>query len=387
MTYREAILRTFRGEPVDRLVWQPRIYYWYYGNNLPNEPPEDYLRAGREPLSIHVEHVSNPQVPDEFRTQRMIDLYRKLPASPRYPQETLRVRLFEIRYDRTVRVHTEESDGRVVTVFETPVGELRQVSEHHYQVEHLLKGPPDFKVMAYVLDHSEFVFWQDAFEIADREFGDLGVVTTFYPRTPLQRLIVELMGFENVVYALTDYPRETEELMRVIESWDDRMYEVLLASPIQILNFGENLDANVDPPPWFEKYLAPYYEKRIAQIHAAGKFCHIHIDGAMKPIIPYIRQLQFDAIEAATPLPQGDVTLEEMKEALEGKILLDGIPAILFLPSYPQDDFEEFVHKVIDLFWPKLILGVSDELPPGGDIRRVKWVSDFVEHWTPPQRA
>lgn len=384
MTYREAILRTFRREPTERLVWQPRIYYWYYGNGLPNDPPAQYIERGRPPLPIHVDEFHGPPIPEEFRTRRMIDLYRLLPASPRYPQETLRVQLFQIHHDDSIRIYSEESDGRVYTVFDTPVGQIREASEHAYKTEYLLKSPQDFKVMAYVLEHSHFEFWDDAFQVADQEFGDLGVVTTFYPRSPLQRLIVEWMGFENVVYALNDYRTEVEDLMRAIEAWDDHMYEVLLSSPLQILNFGENIDANVDPPSWFEQYLAPYYEKRIKQIHAAGKFCHIHIDGAMKPLLPYIRQLEFDGIEAATPLPQGDVTLEELKEALAGKILLDGIPAILFLPSYPEDQFQEFVLQVIDMFWPNLILGISDELPPSGDIRRVKWVSDSAENWKPP---
>jgi hypothetical protein len=383
MTLREAILRTFRREPVDRLIWQPRIYYWYYGNGLPNPAPEAYVRIHGEPPPFPIERVAEPNVPEEYRSSSMIELYRKLPASPRYPQEVLGVRLFEIQYDRTVQIHQTRENGRVITVMRTPVGELREVSSHGYHNEYLLKGPDDFRVMQYVLDHSEFVFWHDAFRIADQEFGDLGVVTTFYPRSPLQRLIVEWMGFENAVFALTDYPRESSELLRAIEDWDDRMYDVLLSSPLQIFNFGENIDANIDPPHYFERYLEPYYERRISQIHAAGKFCHIHIDGAMKLLLPIIRRMSFDGIEAATPLPQGDVTLEELKEGLGGKILVDGIPAILFLPNYPMGQFEEFVWKVIEMFWPNLILGISDELPPGGDIRRVKYVSDIAESWKP----
>ena len=31
MTVRERVIRTFMRQPVDRIVWQPRIYYWYYG--------------------------------------------------------------------------------------------------------------------------------------------------------------------------------------------------------------------------------------------------------------------------------------------------------------------------------------------------------------------
>ncbi|MDZ7373734.1 MAG: hypothetical protein ONB23_07160 [candidate division KSB1 bacterium] len=384
MTPREAILRIFRKQPVNQLVWQPRIYYWYYGNGLPNPAPDEYVRRHGPPPPSPIEQVQSPQVPDEFRISPMIELYRRLPASPRYPQEVLGVRLFEIVYDGTVQIHQQKNGSCVTTTWSTPVGELREVTIHGYHSEYLLKSPEDFRVMVYILDHSEFVFWDDAFEIADREFGDLGVVTSFYPRSPLQRLIIEWMGFENVVYALSDYPVQTRALLQAIAEWDDRMYDVLLRSPLQVLNFGENIDANIDPPPYFEEYLEPYYEKRVAQIHAAGKFCHIHIDGALKPLLPIIRRMSFDGIEAATPLPQGDVTLEELREGLEGKILIDGIPAVLFLPTYPLATFEEFVWKLVEMFWPNLILGISDELPPSGDIRRVKLVSEIAERWRPP---
>jgi hypothetical protein len=43
--------------------------------------------------------------------------------------------------------------------------------------------------------------------------------------------------------------------------------------------------------------------------------------------------MPFDGIEALTPSPQGDATLEEIKEHIGDKILLDGIPAIYFMAS------------------------------------------------------
>ena len=73
----------------------------------------------------------------------------------------------------------------------------------------------------------------------------------------------------------------------------------------------------------------------------AGKYVYIHVDGAMKPLLPYLRDCPWDAIEAATPLPQGDVTVEEIKQGLGDLILLDGIPALFFLPSFPLSDLTE----------------------------------------------
>ncbi|GAG52022.1 unnamed protein product, partial [marine sediment metagenome] len=108
----------------------------------------------------------------------------------------------------------------------------------------------------------------------------------------------------------------------------------------------------------------------------------IHMDGGLKPLLPYINDSGFDAIEAATPLPQGDVTLEELREAMGDTILLDGIPAILFLPQYSYQELGEFAKKLIDLFSPNLILGISDEISPVGDIERVRFVSKVVEDYS-----
>jgi len=36
------------------------------------------------------------------------------------------------------------------------------------------------------------------------------------------------------------------------------------------------------------------------------------------------------------------------------------------------------VKRLIELFHPRLVLGISDEMPPDGDIERVKLVGELV---------
>lgn len=82
--------------------------------------------------------------------------------------------------------------------------------------------------MEYILDDTEFGFDLDAFKIADREFGERGVVQSFYSRSPLQILILSYMGFENTIYALNDHPDKMRNFLRVIEEYEDRIYEIVL---------------------------------------------------------------------------------------------------------------------------------------------------------------
>jgi hypothetical protein len=385
---RQRLLKTFRREPVSRIVWQPRIYYWYYGNRLQNELPEGYEDRSGLDMLYEVIQAYDGDVPDRYRNLSMIEIYNDLRASPRYAPEVLGIQVFKSSTDPGKVKVASQLDGETRTITrETPLGTVREVTRHGYHIEHPVKSPQDMKVMQYILDHTDFQFDAYAFQVAERAFGERGVVQTFYPRSPLQRLIISYIGFENTIYALADYPNETHDLMRAIEAWDDQMYEVIGNSPLEILNFGENIDAFVDSPRLFSDYLLPYYNKRVDQMHQKGKFCHIHMDGALRPLLPLIKETHFDGIEAATPLPQGDVTLEEIKEGLGNKILLDGIPAIYFLPNQPVEELETCATKILEMFSPNLILGVSDEVPPPADIERVRIVTEIVERFEPKVRA
>jgi hypothetical protein len=71
--------------------------------------------------------------------------------------------------------------------------------------------------------------------------------------------------------------------------------------------------------------------------------------------------------------------LESIKSYLGEKILKDGIPAVLFLDFYTQETLMKTTQRLIKLFQPNLILGISNELPQGADleaIERVRLVAD-----------
>jgi hypothetical protein len=385
VTTRDQIIATFEKRNNDRIVLQPRLYYWYYGNGLVNRVPEGYTDDSF--MKSYYENFPqyNGIVPQELRNKSMIDVYRALRVSPRYAEEILGVRLFHFDLDPgTEIIVAEEVRGYRERVIQTKTtrGSLREIISQGQHKEFPLKSPEDFNVMEYILEHTSVSFDSTAFAIASREFGDDGVVTAMIPRSPLQRLIINYMGLENTIMALHNHKDETENFMKVIEAWDDRVFSVLAESPIQIVNFGENIDANLISPRIFSKYHIPYYNKRVSALRDKGKFCHIHMDGSLKPVLPLIKELEFDGIEAPTPVPQGDVTVEELRAAFDTKILLDGIPALLFEPRYSLDELRETTLKLLDLFAPNIILGVSDELPPTADIGRIQFVNEIIETWS-----
>ena len=153
-------------------------------------------------------------------------------------------------------------------------------------------------------------------------------------------------------------------------------------SPIRMVNFGDNIHGGLLNDELFEKYILPVYQKRCKLLHEHNKFVYAHWDGDVKSVLKYVKDTGLDGIEAITPLPQGDVTLQEVKEALGDDIwLIDGVAAILFDTRYTEEQLIEQVKECIDLFAPKLILGISDEISSTGDMERVRIVRDYVEEY------
>ena len=167
-----------------------------------------------------------------------------------------------------------------------------------------------------------------------------------------------------------------------VDVLSDQLFEQLNDyGRVKIINVGENLHQALLSPKYFEKYYLPYYEKRLTQLHEGGIYCHIHVDGDFHDFLPYLSKMSFDGYEALTPIPQGDVTLEEMRDAIGDKVLLDGIPGIYFMPNVPRAELMACVEKLYDYFYPRLVLGASDEVPQGCDsveaIERVKMVAKW----------
>jgi hypothetical protein len=99
-------------------------------------------------------------------------------------------------------------------------------------------------------------------------------------------------------------------------------------------------------------------------------------------LLRYAQETGLDGIEAITPQPQGDVTLEEIKEALgDTMFLLDGIPAIYFDDTFSIEVLEACTRRLIELFAPRLVLGISDEISSTGDLDRIKVVGQIVDEY------
>jgi hypothetical protein len=130
-----------------------------------------------------------------------------------------------------------------------------------------------------------------------------------------------------------------------------------------------------------KKYNSEYYTKRINQLHEAGKYVSIHIDGTLRGCFELLEEAGFDAAEAVTPAPVGDILLEDLRKHSGSKMIIwGGLPGALFSPHYSEDEFDRHLNAVLATFKedPLFVLGVADQVPPDGLISRIRKVRERI---------
>jgi len=246
------------------------------------------------------------------------------------------------------------------------------------RVEYFLKNVGDFKLLEYILEHQTFEFDENLYQERMDLLGNRTEPVITVPWGPIQRFFIVYMGFHRGVVALWRHREAVERLLRAFSENDDKRFDLVKKTPFRIVNFGDNIDEGLCSPPLFRRYMLPYYQLRTKELHDAGKFCTSHWDGKIRQLLPLVRETGLDGLECVPPEPQGNVTLEELKTGLGDMILVDGIPAIHFLDTVSNVELEAFVYRILDLFQPRIILGISDMLPPDGSIEKVRRVGEIL---------
>ena len=352
--------RVIRREAGGKTIFQPRIIAWY----------DDRMFNGVE-------------LPGRYKGCDRVTLYERLGVSDRLYDFN---DCLETQYDDSVKVETIPLKGRdFKRVYITPVGKIEEIQRSNTSNSGMMPAKwaistvEDLRVYAYIEEATRFSFNMDTYNKLYAKLAHLGLPAVYLPRTSIQKLLIDLAGVENTYYLLADYPDDVAAYFRALSRSQEGMIRAVADSPIEWINYGDNLHCKILTSYMFEEFILPEYEKRGDVLHKAGKFVFSHWDGDVKDYLPYAKSCSLDGIEAITPQPQGDVTIEEVKKALgEGIVLLDGVPAVLFSDVFPREQLVEATQRTLELFEGQLVLGISDEMPSDGNIERVELVAELA---------
>ena len=373
MNNRERLLAILNHQPPDRIPWIPRILLWYTARILTHT-----MRPEWEGLSLR-------------QVERALDLGT--------PARTGGI--YKVEYDG-VEVIDREEGGKRITEYHTPVGSVRQVMHFSETLgqqglpgrveEFLLKGPPDYRAWEWVTEHTRWIPDYDSYKAYDAEIGDDGLPMVSAGDVPFHEFAQSLAGYGYAFYQLHDHTSEVEHLLSVMaEVQRERLWPVVGDSPARLLLHGVHLSSQFTPPPLFEKYVVPYYQEFMPQMHARGKSVAMHADNDTSQIMELIERAGWDMVECFVTAPMVPLTMERTREIGGDRVILwGGLPSLLLAPSVPEEEFREYMHKLLDTIAPgnAFILGVADNVMPDSVIDRVAWVSDLIEErgWYPIRR-
>lgn len=362
MNERERLLAVLNGDVPDEIPWYADLSYLYQSMQKKAVLEERYL--GEEGyLRFHEELGAG------------ICFYAPL--------------VWKMEYGHKVQHFDTIEDGDIVSTFITPQGEICQVQRYLPKTyawaitEHFIKDINDLKVMLYVYEHATYEENYREFERIDRMWGGNGIAVALAPISvsPLQKLLTRWAGVEKTIEMLMDYENQFDDIIERLKNSEDQVFSIISESPAELVEFAENLSSEITGRNIFAKYSSDYYTKRINQLHSSGKLVSIHIDGTLKGCFDLLEKTGFDAAEAVTPWPMGDIAVDSLRKVAGEKIVIwGGLPGALFSPLFSDREFEEHLQHTLEAFsrGSKFVLGVADQVPPDGLISRVKRVREVI---------
>ncbi len=354
MTSKERIVAALAGKPVDHLPFSPFLaYVWEYFQKPIQE-------AG------------------------FLDFHKSIGADPLWRGTPCPVRT-EIHAD--VKCASFDEGGRTVTVVDTPVGSLRMASiksesgNTTFLVEHPLKTEEDYKVQAWIEEHSRLV--RDPEPMArhlageGREGLSLGLLV---PRmkSAYQSLVEHHAGTEELVYAHADFPDTVNTLWEIMVEKDVEAARMAVESDYDYFITWEDSSTQNYSPDVYNRYIASEISQWCAIVGTHGKQYIQHACGHVAALIEPMRASGIVAVESLSPCPTGNLTLAEARKIAGSSLgIIGGIEPTQFL-RLSMKDLAPYVEQVIsDGRGGPFVLANSDSCPPGVTVEKFRLVADI----------
>ncbi len=363
MTHRERLLSPFRGRKPDRPAWLADLSYWY--------------SAAESEGTLSEEHRGR----DGYKK-----LHEDLGVCYYYDYTS---QLFATRYDGVIFSVSEEGRERQRS-WQSPRGTLTEhwtflpLARCWAHVQYAVGCPEDFELLLDVCERTLYVQDFSDFCRLSSRVGDAGVPLAPAPRSPLPALLADWCGVERTAFLLADRPEAAAEVLARIDKANDAAFDALVSGPCELVHFCDNLDSSASTS-FFDRWMREYYEKRVAQLHAAGKFAVVHLDGRVRGLLPRLAACGFDGIESITPAPVGDVAIDELRAVMDNSrtIIWGGIPGAMFAPPWTGEDIRRHTEHLLEELAGdgRLIVGSADQVPPNGRLEYCREIADIIDAW------
>jgi hypothetical protein len=355
MTPKERWLASFKMQPVDRLVYWPKLD------------------------AAYPTHQKMP-----FREWSNEKIHHWMGTDPRYGVKPV---FKEITHRTQKEVINDGTYRRII--FTTPSGTTEQVSQ--FDVPSVAWHPIRFpicdrdtlRVMIEFYSDLTVELDRDALETARmvyQDVGDKGMVGSAIGESPLMHFVEWLAGIENAHYFLTDFQDDVEALF-------DAMHRVLLReseitveyNPADLLTMVENTSTTLISPAQYQRYSYHHIMDYARLSRAAGRNMELHMCGHLKRLLPMLADMPVETFEAFTSPTVGNTTLLDGRKACPNICLSGGTNAALWLR--PLDEIIAAIQRSLDELphHRGIILTSGGVQPPACPPEKIKAVADWLK--------
>lgn len=320
MTGRENLIAALTNNNPEWIPWTPLIDY----ANVPCFVNSDVLKSGEKDLyDLALYYQEELQCDILINADPVRGCFRKTKVTTVRDKDIVTTRL--------------ELDGEVLTrrIREVKVGGM----DTSAIIEYFLKDENDLLIYEKILNDTYLEYNKAEFEKITKKIGDRGLVNTIGPRTPITKLIIELMGIENFTYVYEDEPELVDRVIKKMHEIAKLHYKMILESGLDfefVLNF-EDQDILLTSPETYRKYIFPMMKEYCDMTHKAGKLYMMHACGHVKPFLNMIKEAEIDAHHYLSDAPVGDTSPGEARAIWNDKInIMAAIDPLLLAEGTPQ---------------------------------------------------
>jgi hypothetical protein len=185
-----------------------------------------------------------------------------------------------------------------------------------------VRAPRDLETLEWLVrDRTVEVDGED-YRQKTSQLGERGVVHANGPRTPIMALIIEYMGVEAFVEALTDYPQKTQQAMQSMHKANLDLCRALAESECRVVGTFDDFSTYLISPSMFRTYVLPCLREYNELYHRAGQVHMVHSCGHIRHFLPMCFEVGYDAHNYVTQPPTGDTTLAEARAAWGDRITI-----------------------------------------------------------------
>jgi uroporphyrinogen-III decarboxylase len=351
MNGRERLLKTLKGEPVDRVPIAPFLYYNNIYEMFDYKPdmetffdPPDF-----DPITKFIAYCDHFGFDVLHALGSVWDFHTAYCST----NDHSFARAWD-NWDVTIADQRTGGEKQRRVTIRTPDGEITWAEEYKTAstylivsapVEYPMKTKDDFELIRRYAPPAEIMDLR-LISRAKEAVGDKGLVTTC-----IHGAFNQLAQFRSLENVMMD-PMVDEGLYREMMEWSvetviKRLRKVMEAGP-DVIEMAGNLATSAVGPKFYRDYVLEYEQRLIDAIHDMGALVIFHNCGDAAKIMHLYNEMDIDCWGYLTPPPFGDVDLTEALRVMRPDMALRGnVDQVEFMVKASPQEVKDRVRELL----------------------------------------